>query len=96
MFSGIIQSHGKITSISKSVANKVSVGGYKIYKEVTVQLTNGKFRNFTIIEFPVTIAYKAFLADINNNPSIKKDISKIKDSEAFKELEELVSNFTGA
>jgi len=86
----------EISSISKSVAQKVSIGGYKTYKSETVALSNGKFRNFIIIEFPVTLAYKVLLKDIENNPATKNVISKIKNTEAFKELERLVDEYTGA
>ena len=81
----------EITSISKSVAKEVSIGGYKTYKSVTKELSNGKFRNYIIIEFPVSVAYKAFLEDIKNNPATKNNIKKIKDTDAFKELEALVT-----
>ncbi len=81
----------EISSISKSVAKEVSVGGYKVYKEDLVQISDGRYRHFVIIEFPVTVAYKAFLDDIKNNPATKNNIIKIKDTEAFKELEKLVT-----
>ena len=81
----------EITSISKSVAKEVSIGGYKVYKSATVELSNGKFRNFIIIEFPVTVAYKAFLDNVKSNPATKNNIKKIADTEAFKELEQLVT-----
>ena len=81
----------EISSISKSVAKEVSVGGYKVYKEDLVQISDGRYRHFVIIEFPVTVAYKAFLDDIKNNPATKNNIKKIKDTEAFKELEKLVT-----
>ena len=81
----------EITSISKSVAKEVSIGGYKVYKSATVELSNGKFRNYIIIEFPVTVAYTAFLNDIKNNPATKDNIKKIKDTEVFKELELLIT-----
>jgi len=86
----------EINSISKSVAKEVSVGGYKVYKEDLVQISDGRYRHFVIIEFPITVAYKAFLDDIKNNPATKNNIKKIKDTQAFRELEELVDQFTAA
>ena len=56
-----------------------------------MQISDGRYRHFVIIEFPVTVAYKAFLEDIKNNPATKNNIKKIKDTEAFKELERLVT-----
>tara|TARA_B100000029_G_scaffold494509_1_gene558338 strand:- start:3416 stop:4564 length:1149 start_codon:yes stop_codon:yes gene_type:complete len=86
----------EINSISKSVAKEVSVGGYKVYKEDLVQISDGRYRHFVIIEFPITVAYKAFLEDIKNNPATKNNIKKLKDTKAFRELEELVDLFTAA
>ena len=59
-------------------------------------IANGKFRTFIVIEFPISLAYKAYLANIENNPAIKDKLSKLKDTKAYKELEKSVEEFTGA
>ena len=83
-------------TISKSVAKQASITGYKVYNTKMAPIANGKFRTFIVIEFPISLAYKAYLANIENNPAIKDKLSKLKDTEAYKELEEIISEFTGA
>jgi len=83
-------------TISKSVAKQASITGYKVYNTKMAPIANGKFRTFIVIEFPISLAYKAYLANIENNPAIKDKLSKLKDTEAYKELEKSVEEFTGA
>ena len=49
-----------------------------------------------LVKYPVAQAYKAYIAEIEKNPKLKNKLSAIKDTEAFKELEIFVSEFTGA
>ena len=82
--------------VSTIVVKDVTLTGYKIYKTKMAPLSNGKFRTFIIVEFPISFAYKAYLANIENNPAIKENLSKLKNTEAYKELEQSVAEFTGA
>ena len=82
--------------VSSIVVKDVTLTGYKIYKTKMAPLSNGKFRTFIIVEFPISLAYKAYLANIENNPAIKENLSKLKNTEAYKELEQSVAEFTGA
>ena len=82
--------------VSSIVVKDVTLTGYKIYKTKMAPLSNGKFRTFIIVEFPISLAYKAYLANIENNPTIKENLSKLKNTEAYKELEQSVAEFTGA
>ena len=82
--------------VSSIVVKDVTLTGYKIYKTKMAPLSNGKFRTFIIVEFPISLAYKAYLANIENNPAIKENLSKLKNTEAYKELERSVAEFTGA
>jgi len=81
-------------TISKSVAKQVAINGYKIYKTKMAPIANGKFRTFIVIEFPISLAYKASLANIKNNPAIKNRLSRLKNTKAYKELEQSVAEFT--
>ena len=56
-------------------------------------VTGGKFRTYIVIEFPVSFAYKAYLDNIQNNDVIQKKLPKLKDTAAFKELEQYVADF---
>ena len=83
----------RITSI---VVKQAAVTGYKIHKTKMAPLANGKYRTFIVIEFPLSLAYKAYLTNLENSTSVSGNMDKLKNTEAFKELEEYVNNFTGA
>ena len=83
----------RITSI---VVKQATVTGYKIHKTKMAPLANGKYRTFIVIEFPLSLAYKAYLTNLENSTSVSGNMDKLKNTEAFKELEEYVNNFTGA
>ena len=59
-------------------------------------LADGKYRTFIVIEFPVSLAYRNFIANIDDSVTLKAEINKLKSTDAFKELEQYVSEFTGA
>ena len=83
----------RITSI---VVKQATVTGYKIHKTKMAPLADGKYRTFIVIEFPLSLAYKAYLTNLENSTSVSANMDKLKNTEAFKELEEYVNNFTGA
>ena len=82
--------------VTNIVVKEVTISGYKVYKTKMAPLANGKYRTFIVIEFPISLAYKNYLTNIENNVKIKGSISQLKKTEAFKELEQYVSEFTGA
>ena len=49
-----------------------------------------------LLEYPVAQANQAFINRIERQSKLQKNLSAIKDTEAFKELEEMVAEFTGA
>ena len=83
----------RITSI---VVKQATVTGYKIHKTKMAPLANGKYRTFIVIEFPLSLAYKAYLTNLENSTSVSANMDTLKNTKAFKELEEYVNNFTGA
>jgi len=83
----------RITTI---VVKDASIRGYKIFKTKMAGLSDGKYRTFIVIEYPISLAYKNFIAEIDSSLTVKANISKLKNTDAFKELEEFVSQFTGA
>tara|TARA_A100001015_G_scaffold318711_1_gene439416 strand:- start:2650 stop:4050 length:1401 start_codon:yes stop_codon:yes gene_type:complete len=83
-------------TVSKSVAKDVSLNGYKIYNTQMAPVPGNKFRTYIVLEFPISFAYKNYLNSIETNAIIKKKLPKLKDTDAFKELEQYVSEFTGA
>ena len=59
-------------------------------------LADGKYRTFIVIKYPITLAYKNFIAEIDSSLTVKANINKLKNTEAFKELEQFVAEFSGA
>ena len=86
----------EINRVSAYVVKEVTISGWEILETKLVTLDNGKYRSFVLVKYPVTQAYKAYIAEIEKNPKLKNKLSAIKDTEAFKELEIFVSEFTGA
>mgnify|MGYP001234623091 CR=1 FL=1 len=78
------------------IVKEVSVSGYKVFKTKMAPVANNKYRTFILIEFPVGLAYREYLTDIQNNVKIKGSVNQLKNTQAFKELEQYVSEFTGA
>ena len=48
------------------------------------------------IEYPLGQVYKAFINRIEQSPELKSSVTALKNTETFKELEQFVSEFTGA
>ncbi len=86
----------EIQRISNIVVKNATLRGYKVYKSKMAPIDNGKYRTFILIEFPISLAYKNQLQNLEQSTSVSANIKKLKDTEAFKELEEYVSQFTGA
>ena len=82
--------------ISNIVVKEATIKGYKIYQTKMAPLANGKYRTFIVIEFPVSLAYQNFINTLDQSVTVKAEINKLKETEAFKELEKYVSEFTGA
>ena len=82
--------------ISSIVVKEATIKGYKIYNTKMAPLADGKYRTFIVIEFPVSLAYRNFIANIDDSVTLKAEINKLKSTDAFKELEQYVSEFTGA
>jgi len=86
----------EINRVSAYVVKEVTISGWEILETKLVTLDNGKYRSFILVKYPVAQAYKAYIAEIEKNPKLKNKLSAIKNTEAFKELEIFVSEFTGA
>lgn len=82
--------------ISNVVVKDATIRGYKIFKTKMAAIADGKYRTFVVIEFPVSLAYKNFITEIDNSLSVKAEVNKLKNTDAFKELEQYVAEFTGA
>ena len=82
--------------ISNIVVKEATIKGYKIYKSKMAPISDGKYRTFIIIEFPVSLAYQNFINSLDESASIKAEINKLRETDAFKEIEQYVAEFSGA
>ena len=81
---------------TRMVVKDISISGYKTYRTKMAPVSDNKYRTFIVIEFAIPLAYKEYLTKIETNLKIKGNISKLKETATFKELEQFVSEFSGA
>ena len=91
-----VSSKTEINRISTIVVKEVTVKGYEVVETKMVALDNGNYRTFILLKYPVGLAYKNYIEELKKSDLLKADLKKIKKTEAFKELELYVSQFTGA
>ena len=79
------------------VLKEVDVSGYEVVQRKMVTLSNGKYRIFVLLKYPLAKTYSSFVEKIENNSNLKGDaLAKIKNTEAFKDLEKAVAEYTGS
>ena len=76
------------------VVKEVTISGYEVADTKLVKLDNGSYRSFILLEYPIAQVYKAFIDKVENNETLKKNVTALKNTEAFKELEQYVSEFS--
>ena len=69
--------------ISSVVVKNATIRGYKVYKTKMAALSNGKYEH-CCNRFPVSLAYKNFIAEIDNNVSVKAEVNKLKNTDLLK------------
>jgi len=47
-----------------------------------------------LLEYPIAQVYKAFINKVEGNENLKSNITALKNTDAFKELEQYVSEFS--
>ena len=52
--------------------------------------------SFILLEYPIAQVYKAFINRVEENEKLKSTVTALKNTEAFKELEQFVAEFSGA
>jgi len=79
------------------VLKEVDVSGYEVVHRKMVTLGNGKYRMFVLLKYPLAKTYTSFVEKIENNPKLKGvALAKIKNTDAFKDLEKVVNEYTGS
>jgi len=91
-----IVTKSEMNRVSSIVVKEVTISGFEVADTKMVKLDNGSYRSFILLEYPVAQVNKAFINRIERESKLRKNLSVIKDTEAFKELEEMVAEFTGA
>ena len=86
----------EMNRVSSLVVKEVTISGYEIADTKLVQLDNGSYRSFILLEYPIAQVYKAFINRVKENENLKSTVTALKNTEAFKELEQYVAEFSGA
>ena len=84
----------EMNRVSSLVVKEVSISGYEIADTKLVQLDNGSYRSFILLEYPIAQVYKAFINRVEENENLKSTVTALKNTEAFKELEQYVAEFS--
>ena len=84
----------EMNRVSSLVVKEVTISGYEIADTKLVQLDNGSYRSFILLEYPIAQVYKAFINRVEGNENLKSNITALKNTDAFKELEQYVSEFS--
>jgi len=86
----------EINLISSVVSDEVKVSGFEVIKTEIITLDNGGYKGFILIEFPVAKAYKTYMEKIEESPGLRGKLTKIKDTDVYKELEKAVAQYSGS
>tara|TARA_B110000008_G_scaffold207307_1_gene206060 strand:- start:142 stop:570 length:429 start_codon:yes stop_codon:yes gene_type:complete len=82
--------------ITDIVVKNARIRNFKVYNTKIAAVADGKYRTFIIIEFPISVAYKDFISEMDTSVSVKAEIKKLKNTDTFKELEKYVTEFSAA
>ena len=86
----------EMNRVSSFVIKEVTISGYEVADTKLVKLDNGSYRSFILLEYPIAQVYKAFINRVEGNENLKSSVKALKNTEAFKELEQYVAEFSGA
>lgn len=91
-----VSSKTEMNRISTIVVKEVTVKGYEIVETKMVSLDNGNYRTFILLKYQIGLAYKNYIDQLKKSNVLKADFKRIENTQAFKELELYVSEFSGA
>lgn len=86
----------EIEAISTTVAKEVNVSDFKVVETKIVNLDGGSYRAFVLLEYPVVKAYKTFVEEIEESPELKGRLTKIKNTDVFKDLKNSIEEYSGS
>ena len=91
-----VSSKTEMNRISTIVVKEGTVKGYEVVETKMVSLDNGNYRTFILLKYQIGLAYKNYIDQLKKSDVLKADFKKIENTQAFKELELYVSEFSGA
>ena len=91
-----IASKTEINDISSTVSKEIIISAYKVLETKIVPLEDGWFKTYILLEYPVGQALKAYKEEIDKSPKLKGRLTLIKNTDAYKELEKAVAQYSGS
>ena len=88
------QFKSNIERAQKIVIKNISITGYKIIKTKMAPSANGGYRTYILVEYPISLAYKNYLEEINKEPQIANRLAKLKNTQAYKDLVDAANTYT--
>ena len=70
----------EMNRVSSLVVKEVSISGYEIADTKLVQLDNGSYRSFILLEYPIAQVYKAFINRVEENENLKSSVTALKNT----------------
>ena len=86
----------EINLISSTVVDEVTVSGFEAIETKIVKLDNGSYRSFILLKYPVSKAYKTYMEKIEKSPKLKGRLTLIQNTDAYKDLEKAVAEYSGS
>ena len=86
----------EINLISSTVVDEVTVSGFEAIETKLVKLDNGSYRSFVLLKYPVAKAYKTYMEKIGESPKLKGRLTLIQNTDAYKDLEKAVAEYSGS
>ncbi len=89
-------SKSEFNRISSIVVKEVTISGWEIHETKMVKQENGDYRSFVLLKYPIGKALKAYKNEIDKSPELKGRLTLIKNTDAYKELEKAVAQYSGS
>ena len=89
-------SKSEFNRISSIVVKEVTISGWEIHETKMVTQENGDYRSFILLKYPIGKALKAYKEEIDKSPGLKGRLTLIKNTDAYKELEKAVAQYSGS
>ncbi len=89
-------SKSEFNRISSIVVKEVTISGWEIHETKMVKQENGDYRSFVLLKYPIGKALKAYKEEIDKSPGLKGRLTLIKNTDAYKELEKAVAQYSGS